>query len=149
MELEKEIKQTTFSSIYHKMALNILFTAHWIEYRNACFMKPWGITPQQYNILRILRGQYPKPASVNLLIDRMLDKMSNASRLVEKLRVKGLVSRHECAEDRRQVDVLITEHGLALLKEIDKEMDEQQKFSEMLTEAEAAELNRLLEKLRG
>ncbi|GMU87014.1 MAG: MarR family transcriptional regulator [Ignavibacteriales bacterium] len=149
MELEKEIQQTSFSSIYHKMALNILFTAHWMEYHNACFLKSWGITPQQFNILRILRGQHPKPASVNLLIERMLDKMSNASRLVEKLRVKGLVSRQECLDDRRQVDVLITGEGLALLKEIDATMDEQQKFSDMLTESEAVELNRLLEKLRG
>lgn len=149
MELEKEIKQTTFSSVYHKMALNILFTAHWMEYQNASFLKSWGITPQQYNILRILRGQYPKPASVNLLIERMLDKMSNASRLVEKLRVKRLVVRQECAEDRRQVDVIITEQGLELLKEIDGKMNEQQKFNQMLTESEAVELSRLLEKLRG
>lgn len=149
MELEKEIQQTSFSSVYHKMALNIMFTAHWMEYQNACFLKGWGITPQQFNILRILRGQHPKPASVNLLIERMLDKMSNASRLVEKLRVKGLVSRQECVDDRRQVDVLITKEGLELLKEIDLKMSEQQKYDKILTEQEAAELSRLLEKLRG
>lgn len=149
MELEKEIQQTSFNSVYHKMALNILFTAHWMEYNNACFLKEWEITPQQYNILRILRGQHPKPASVNLLIERMLDKMSNASRLVEKLRVKGLVSRQECVNDRRQVDVLITTKGLELLKVIDLKMNDQQKYDQMLTEGEAAELSRLLEKLRG
>lgn len=150
MEIEKEIKQPVFKDNYQKMILNVLFTAGWLENIHSAKLKPFGITHQQYNILRILRGQYPNPASVNLLIDRMLDKMSNASRLVEKLRIKGLVSRSECPVDRRQVDVLISDKGLALLKELDALFGpESFPYFGNLTEQEAGEISRLLDKFRG
>jgi hypothetical protein len=83
MKLENEIKQDTFKSEYHKMLVNVIYTGSWIQNKIASRLKPFGITPQQYNILRILRGQYPKPARVQLLEERMLDNMSNVSRLVE------------------------------------------------------------------
>ena len=112
-------------------------------------MKAFGISPQQYNILRILKGQFPNAASVNLLIERMLDKMSNASRLVEKLKQKGLVERKTCEKDRRQVDVLITDKGIKLLEEMNTKLKDIQSDYQTITEEEARELNRLLDKLRG
>jgi len=122
MPFENDIKQNKpFENEHIKAVLNIIYTAGWAQNINAQFLKQFGLTPQQYNILRILRGQYPNPCTVNLLIDRMLDKMSNASRLVEKLRQKNYVERAESSIDRRKVDVIITQKGLELLSKIDKD----------------------------
>jgi len=110
--------------------------------------KPYGITLPQYNILRILRGQHPKPATVNLLIDRMLDKTSNASRIVDKLETKEFVTRKQCPDDRRTVDVLITQKGLDLLEEMDKVEGGHQTGIINLSEADAKELNRILDQIR-
>lgn len=149
MELEKEIKQKKFASEHQKMVVNIIYTANWINYSQSKFMKAFGISPQQYNILRILKGQLPNAASINLLIDRMLDKMSNASRLVEKLKQKGLVERKTCEKDRRQVDVLITKKGLKLLEDMGTEFEKSKAEFERISVEEARELNRILDKLRG
>lgn len=149
MEIAKEIKQSKFKNEYQKMLINILFTSGWLSAKHTCNIKPYGISTQQYNILRILRGQHPKPATINLLIDRMLDKNSNASRLVEKLRVKKLVERAICPEDRRAVNVVITQKGLDLLEELDKMDGSFLKELKNLTEKEAATVNQLLDKLRG
>jgi DNA-binding MarR family transcriptional regulator len=149
MEIGKEIKQSKFRNEHHKMVLNIIFTSGWLGAKHASTLKPWGISTQQYNILRILRGQLPNPATVNLLIDRMLDKNSNASRLVEKLRLKKLVQRAVCAEDRRAVNVIITQKGLDLLAEIDKQEMTFLKEFKNLSDKEAEQLNILLDKLRG
>ena len=104
---------------------------------------------QQYNILRILRGQHPKSATVKLLRERMLDKMSDASRIVEKLRVKGLVKRTTNPEDRRACDVLITDKGLAILLEIDGNFEIIDRLFDALNEKEMKALNELLDALRG
>ena len=149
MEIGKEIKQSKFKNEHQKMLINILFTSGWLSAKNACNLKPYGISPQQFNILRILRGQHPKPATVNLLIDRMLDKNSNASRLVEKLRLKKFVERATCAEDRRAVNVVITQKGLDLLAQIDKEETAFLKGLKNLSEKEAEQMNVLLDKIRG
>lgn len=149
MEIGKEIKQAKFKNEYQKMLINILFTSGWLSAKHTSNMKPFGISTQQYNILRILRGQHPKPATVNLLIDRMLDKNSNASRLVEKLRVKKLVERAICPEDRRAVNVIITQRGLDLLDKLDKMDGSFLKELKNLSEKEAAQVNLLLDKLRG
>lgn len=149
MKIEDEIQQKSFRSEYQKAHINIVFTAGWLQSKAACQFKAFGITMPQFNILRILRGQYPKPATVNLLIERMMDKTSNASRIVDKLEDKGLVSRKQCPNDRRSVDILITEAGLELLKQTDVLMDEEKLGFGNLTSDEAAELNRLLDKLRN
>lgn len=149
MKLEEEIKQPKFKNEYNKLGINILFTQSWLSYKQQAFFKKAGITPQQYNVLRILRGQQPKPATINLLIERMLDKSSNASRIVDKLEAKGLVKRTTCPNDRRAVDVLITENGLDLLKKMDAGEQEWEKNLHTLTADEAAQLNHLLDKLRG
>lgn len=150
MELEKEIHQKKFKNEHQKAMINVIYTANWINYSHARFMKKFGITPQQFNILRILKGQYPAAASVNLLIERMLDKTSNASRLVEKLRLKELVERKQCESDRRQVDVIITQKGLDLLDVMSREMESSEEARlQRITEEEARELNRILDKMRG
>ncbi|MES2284248.1 MAG: MarR family transcriptional regulator [Bacteroidota bacterium] len=150
MKIGNEIKQTKFKSEYQKMLINILFTSGWLTSKHASQLKPYGISSQQYNILRILRGQHPKPATVNLLIDRMLDKNSNASRLVEKLRLKKLVERAICPDDRRAVNVAITKKGLDLLIELDEhEEGFINKELKKLSEEEAEQINMLLDKLRS
>lgn len=148
MKIEEEIKQSQFKSVYHKSFINILFTSSWLQVRQMQRFKPYGITLPQYNILRILRGQSPKPATVNLLMERMLDKTSNVSRIIDKLEVKKLVTRKQCEKDRRTVDILITESGLALLSKIDTELDTQPEEFRNLTEAEAEMLSNLLDKIR-
>ncbi len=149
MKLEEEITQKKFKSDFHKLAVNIIYTHGWFMNHQSKYFKKFGITGPQYNILRILRGQHPSPASVNLLKDRMLDKMSDASRLVERLKQKGLVEREICPEDRRRVEVIINEKGLTLLKEMDKIEDSYNKLFKGLTVDEAKILNQLLDKLRG
>jgi len=150
MELGKEIKQQKkFQNEYQKAAVNIVYTYSWLNGKNSKFFKSYGISSQQFNILRILRGQYPNPATVNLLIERMLDKMSNASRLVDKLKEKGLADRKTCKEDRRSCDVIITKKGLELLMEIDKNEDSMNESMKTISKEEAKELNRILDKLRG
>lgn len=149
MGISEEIKQEKFKSEHAKTVVNIIYTNAWLHQQHLQLFKSNGLTTPQFNILRILRGQHPKPATVNLLIDRMLDKSSNASRIVDKLEQKGLVKRKQCSEDRRAVDVLISEKGLALLKEMDVKMAEWEKSNARLTEEEAATLNTLLDKMRS
>jgi DNA-binding MarR family transcriptional regulator len=149
MEIGKEIKQEKFRNEHHKLVINILFTSSWLGALHASNLKPFGISTQQFNILRILRGQHPKPATVNLLIDRMLDKNSNASRLVEKLRTKNLIERATCPEDRRAVNVVITKKGLDLLTELDKQEVVFLKGLKNLSSEQAQQLNFLLDTLRG
>lgn len=149
MEIGKEIKQPNFKSEHQKMLINILFTSGWLSSKHTFNLKPYGLSGQQFNILRILRGQHPKPATVNLLIDRMLDKNSNASRLVEKLRLKKLVDRATCSDDRRAVNVVITEKGLKLLIELDKLEDNFIEDLKKISEKEAKQINLLLDKIRG
>ncbi|MBK7159093.1 MAG: MarR family transcriptional regulator [Ignavibacteria bacterium] len=149
MKIEEEIKQDKFKSEYQKLAINLIFTGNWINSKNAELLKPYKLTSQQYNLLRILRGQYPKPVTVNLLIERMLDKMSNASRIVDRLVKKNLVLRKSCPEDRRRVDIVITVKGMKLLDKIDLDEDKWEKRFENLTAKEATELNNFLDRLRG
>jgi len=108
------------------------------------------LTIQQYNVLRILRGQFPNPIKVSDITERMLDKMSNASRLVDKLVAKKLVLRTECPSDRRAVDVVITEKGLELLKQLDdRQGDWDTLLQDKLTSDEATTLSHLLDRLRA
>jgi DNA-binding MarR family transcriptional regulator len=149
MEIEKEIKQPKFSSEYQKLIINIFFTSNWLSLKSNQDLKKYGISNEQFNILRILKGQYPKTSSIQLLVDRMINKSSNASRIVEKLKLKGLVTRKECESDRRLVEVLITDKGLKLLVEIDSNGSELDEILKNVSETEAKELNRILDKLRG
>ncbi len=149
MKIEEAIKQKSFESEHLKLVINILYTGSWLSLKNTELLKPYNLTLPQYNVLRILRGQHPEPATVNLLIDRMLDKMSNASRIVDKLITKKLVSRKHSEEDRRCVDVIITEKGLKMLAEIDKAQAEWLGFLKHMSKSDAKTLNELLDKVRS
>ncbi|MFM6954747.1 MAG: MarR family winged helix-turn-helix transcriptional regulator [Sphingobacteriaceae bacterium] len=149
MRLEDEISSSKFNSSYHKAIVDVLYTYGWITNLLKQRLDDRDITLQQYNILRILRGQFPNPATVNLLRERMLDKMSDASRIVERLHKKGLLSRSANEKDRRAVDILITKEGLAILKELDVDMDMDDVLKQNLSPEEAAQLCDLLDKFRG
>ena len=149
MRIEDEIKQTTFRDSFHKAHINLLFTASWLQMRQAVAFKPYGLTLPQFNILRILRGQHPLPATVALLIDRMLDKTSNASRIVDRLEEKKLVTRTVCPANRRAVDIRITVAGLALLERIEHDGVLRVSGLTQLSEAEVRQLNALLDKIRS
>lgn len=146
--IEEEIKQNKFKSEYQKALINLFYTTNWISAYHKKFFSKYDLSPEQFNVLRILRGQNPKPSSIQLINERMLDKMSNVSRLVEKLRLKGLISRHASKGDRRQVDVKISDKGLELLSQMDAELDILQKNNQNISEAEASKLNAILDKLR-
>ena len=118
----EEIQQAEFSDVYQELGINILFTAAWFGDRNRAALKDCDISLPQYNVLRILRGQKGKAISVAGLCERMIDKSSNASRIVDKLETRKLVFRRVCDKDRRQVDVVITEKGTALLEDLDKKV---------------------------
>ncbi len=148
--IEEAIQQPTFQSATHRAQVNILYTAAWLNQQTGQALKPFGLSLQQFNILRILRGRAGKPATVKLLTERMLDKMSNASRLVDKLKEKGLVERRECPTDRRRVDVLITQAGLALIEQASNAVDDTKSYAfRHLSEGEASTLSHLLDKMRG
>lgn len=130
-----------------KAVVNLLFTHNWLKGIQTEALKPYGLSNQQFNILRILRGQHPQPASVKLLTERMLDKSSNASRLVDKLVQKGLVDRKFCENDRRQVDVLINEKGLKTIEAASKASEE--RLSDLkLSDKDFEQLSELLDKMR-
>ena len=149
MKLEDEIIQKKFRSETHKLGVNIIYTFNWLDTFHQKHFSKHGITSQQFNVLRILRGQHPEPATIKLLKERMLDKMSDASRIVEKLRLKGLIDRTVSTNDRRNCDVFINAKGLKLLAEIDKEEELLNDFYSNLSEKEKKQLNDLLDKLRG
>ena len=149
MKIEDEIKQKKFKSEYQKLAVNLLFTHGWLTTFQKKLFENHDITNAQFNILRILRGQHPEPVSINILKERMLDKMSDTSRLVERLRVKGFVNRKICKEDRRKSDVKITDKGLKLLKSLDYIDDSFANIFNNINKSEAKDLNNLLDKLRG
>jgi DNA-binding MarR family transcriptional regulator len=149
MKIEEEIKQTKFRNVHHKLAINLLYTAAWLEEQNKNFFKEFGITNQQFNILRILRGQHPSKISGAEIKSRMIDKNSDVSRLLDRLIAKELVIKSQCPNDKRAADVVITEEGLKILKKIDSKMDQTDLSVLKLTNEEATYLSDLLDKSRG
>lgn len=147
MSLENELKQK-FRNEPQKAILNILYTSYFIQDRMNALFKQYDITRQQYNVLRILRGQHPGHASVNLIRERMLDKMSDASRIVERLRLKEMVVRKGAEKDKRAVEVTITDRGLDLLREMEKPVEEFESLLRNLSQEETHQLNGLLDKIR-
>ena len=119
MKLQQAIQQEEFTSDDQRITLNFLYTYNWFKEAQKNFFNPYDITSQQYNVLRILRGNYPNPYTTSQVRDRMLDKMSDASRIVDRLVKKGLVIRSVTKTDKRLVDVVISRQGLALLDRID------------------------------
>jgi DNA-binding MarR family transcriptional regulator len=149
MKLEEEIKQPHFKTPYHRMAVNIMFTGSWIYNELSGQLRQYDLSLPQHNVLSILKGQYPNPCMLGLIQERMLDRESNATRLVDKLLQKGLVNRCQCPENRRKVDIVITPAGLALLEKTAALIDNIQSRYETLTPEEAILLDTLLDKLRA
>ena len=148
MKLEDELKQKTFGSPYRRMVVNVMFTDNWLQKELSCQLKQYGVSLQQNNVLGILRGQYPNPATLGLVQERMLDRDSNATRLVDKLLEKGLVTRCQCADNRRKVDIMNTEKGLELLKQTDTIMQNLEEKYSQISEEEAIKIGELMDKLR-
>ncbi len=149
MSISDEIKQSSFKNEETKAVINLIFTGNYIVQRQQALMKPFGITMQQFNVLRILQGQKGQAISVLSITERMLDKMSNASRLVDKLFAKKLVSRVQCEKDRRAVDVFILPAGSDLIAQIEVHLDEFGKQISQLGEENLKQLNELLDQFRA
>lgn len=149
MTIESAIKQPKFQDEFEKANINILYTANWMNSQIHQDLKPFDLSTQQFNILRILRGQKGKPAPLKLLTERMMDKMSNTSRLVDKMLAKGFLSREICPNNRRQVEISITEKGLKVCHDVSEIIDNNRLQNSNITEAEAKELNRILDKMRN
>jgi len=148
MSIEKDIQQSKFRNEYHKTVVNLIFTYNWITEKTKQFFDKGDITSQQYNILRILRGA-GKPLSTLQIRQRMLDKMSDTSRIVDRLVKKELVQKVICKTDRRLVDVTITDTGLQLLDKLDSYNEQMDAMLGNLTEEDAKMLNHLLDKIRS
>src|SRR6195952_2914506 len=149
MNIEEEIQSTKFEDNFQKAVINLTYTYGWLNNALSGHFEKHNLTSQQFHVLRLRRGQYPKPATVNLIKERMLDKMSDASRIVDRLVQKGLVSRCTNNKDRRAVDIRISDAGLDILSKMDVEFKTKEIFKDNLTEEEAGKLSDLLDKLRG
>ena len=148
VKIEESIKQTKpFTNIYEKMAVNIMFTNNWVNTHLKKFFGNYELTTKQYNILRILKGA-GKPVTTAFIRERLLDRMSDVSRIVDRMNDKGLVAKSTCSSDKRLVDVALTTHSQELLKEINNNMVALYKNYQGLSEKEALQLNELLDKLR-
>ncbi len=148
VKLKEEIKQNQFRNYLQEAAINILFTSGWLFNKQKDFFKPYGITGQQYNVLSILRGQFPAKISGAEIKSRMLDKNSDVSRILDRLVLKELILKSQCPNDKRAADVLISQTGLDLLAAIDRNIRALDVVMANLTEEEAAQLSLLLDKAR-
>ncbi len=149
VKIEKELLME-FKSEHQKLLLNLMFTSNWLKHMDAGRLRPHGISPQQYNILRILRGAEGKKMSMRDVLLRMLDRAPNATRLTDKLIAKGLVLRERCTEDRRVVHLLISAEGKELVNSMDEDAERViDLVAQKLTKAEAQTVNTMLDKLRS
>jgi len=150
MKIEEEIKSTVALDNSKKIILNVLYTQNVIADKLNEILKPYELSGEQYNVLRILRGQKGNPANMCVIQERMLAKTSNTTRLVDKLLLKEFVTRNVCPENRRKIEVLITQKGLDILTELDPKVQEHENFfSKNLNTEELEQLNQLLEKFRN
>jgi DNA-binding MarR family transcriptional regulator len=148
MGIEKDISQAKFRSEYQKATINLIYTFNWMNERIKTMLDQYDITPQQFNILRILRGA-GMPISTLQIRQRMLDKMSDTSRIVDRLLKKELVQKVVCEDDRRLVDVTISKNGMQLLDRIDAHQDDMDSVFKNLNEEQAITLNKLLDTIRS
>jgi DNA-binding MarR family transcriptional regulator len=148
MGIEKDIQQTKFRNAHQKAAINLIYTLSWMRDKTRCIFDAEDITSQQFNILRILRGSYPQPLSTLQIRERMLEKMSDTSRIVDRLISKGLVKKVTCKTDRRLVDVIITDKGKKLLERLDEKQDLIDGVLGNLSEKDANILSDLLDQIR-
>ena len=148
MGIEKDIQQSCFRNEFQKMGINLIYTANWLNEKIAQILANEEITQQQYNILRILRGS-ECPLSTLKIRERMLDKMSDTSRIVDRLITKGLVEKTACLKDKRLVDITISKKGLALVDKLDQFNNQIDAVLKGVDEKEAQTINQLLDKIRA
>lgn len=149
MKIEEIIKSTVTINEAKKIILNVMFTHTIISEKFNEVLKPYDLSSEQYNVLRILRGQKGNPANMCIIQERMITKNSNTTRLIDKLLLKEFVTREVCPDNRRKIEVLITEKGMQLLNELDpKVIENEQSFANNLNTEELHQLNTLLEKYR-
>ena len=149
MGIDEDIHQAKFRNEYQKAAINLIYTYGWMTEKTKELFASEDITPQQFNILRILRGSHPQPLSTLQIRERMLDKMSDTSRIVDRLMAKGLVKKGTCKKDRRLVDITISDKGKKLLEKLDAREHELDSIIGNLSKKEAATLSDLLDKIRS
>jgi DNA-binding MarR family transcriptional regulator len=147
-KIEEEIQQKKFKSPHQKAVINLIYTANWLQNKHLSFFKPFGITGQQFNILRVLKGQHPQSISATAIKIRLLDQNSDVSRLLDRLEGKNLIEKKTCPNDKRATDIFITSQGMELLKEIEKKQKEIDNALSLSPE-EATQLSDLLDKSRG
>jgi DNA-binding MarR family transcriptional regulator len=147
MGIEKDIQQTNFRNEHQKLGINIMYTANWLNEKIASILSQEDITQQQYNILRILRGA-DKPLSTLQIRARMLDKMSDTSRIVDRLVAKELVEKNTCPTDKRLVDVVLSKKGFAILEKLDQLNHHLDALMKGISEKEAHTMNQMLDQLR-
>jgi len=148
MKLEDAIKSTKFSDMRHKATLNLMYTAYWLKTHISDTLKELDLTPEQYNVLRILKGKHPEQMCVKDIGTRIIEKSSNVPRIVDRLVVKKLVKRSTSKEDKRETLIALTEKGIEKLLEANKVNDKMSAEILGITDEEAAVLNELLEKMR-
>lgn len=148
MGIEKDIQQSCFRNEFQKMGINLIYTANWLNEKITHILANEEITQQQYNILRILRGS-ECPLSTLKIRERMLDKMSDTSRIVDRLIAKGLVEKSACLKDKRLVDITISKKGLVLVDKLDQFNDQIDAVLNSVDEKEAQTINQLLDKIRA
>lgn len=148
MGIDQDILQTKFLNEHQRASINLVYTYGWVTERSKELFASEDVTPQQFNILRILRGSYPHPLSTLQIRERMLDKMSDTSRIVDRLVAKRLVKKGTCKKDRRLVDVMITDKGKKILERLDARQNELDNVLGNLSKKEAATLSELLDKIR-
>lgn len=145
----KDIKKKKVQEAHFVAMLDIMITSNLLELKTAQILKPFDLSTQQFNVLRILRGSRPNPLNLSDIQERMMDKMSNATRLVEKLRQKNLLTRDLCESNRRKVDIEITQQGLDLLTELDPLLaNNLEEFKQQISKEEAITLSQILAKVR-
>jgi hypothetical protein len=146
--LEQEIQQTHFASEHIKATINVLFTANWLQNKISAKLKPFNLTHEQFNVLRILRGSHPKSMCQKDILSRMIAPNSNVTLIINKLIDKSLVNVEMSEKDKRAYNINITKEGLTLLKSLDKELNSLSDVATTLSISEAFHLNALLDKLR-
>lgn len=148
MKLEQAIKSTKFKSEVQKAGLNILYTAWWLKTMMSKSLKEYGLTHEQYNVLRILKGRFPEQMCVRDIACRMIEKNSNVPRIIDRLELKKLVKRNTSAEDKRETVITITQAGINMLEITTEKINNIYDSTISINNEEAATLNDLLEKLR-
>ena len=149
MKIEEAIRQARFSDPYQRMIVNLIYSGNWVRDEQVRLLKPFGILPQHFNVLRILKGKYPEPVSPGAIREVMIDKANDLTRLLDKLEKKGWIQRGLCPSNRRKMDVRITDAGIGLLEETTRALDGLMAgIKARVTAEEATVLGRLLDQVR-